>query len=108
MRVLDIRSLALTAAILATLAAGGCASAPRPYRDPALAFAAPNVDEIAILASAQKFVGQQPSASVSVKGRAFVLDCVGAVCAIYYDSAWTWPRTSPPTRGTESAVSIGA
>jgi hypothetical protein len=79
-------SLAMTVALLVALGAGGCASAPRPYRDPALAFAAPSEDEISVFASAQKFIGQPPSAAVSVRGRPFVLDCIGTVCAIYYDS----------------------
>jgi cell wall-associated NlpC family hydrolase len=43
-----------------------------------------SADEKAVLASAKTLLGQPPDASVNVNGRAFTLDCIGTVSAIYY------------------------
>ena len=94
----------------AALAAAGCASAPaaplpalppaeaappRPasisaadrglYRSMDEARAAPTEEELKVVASSKKLLGQAPNAKVLVKGRQFTLDCIGTVCAIYYE-----------------------
>ncbi|MGA2976520.1 MAG: CHAP domain-containing protein [Spirochaetia bacterium] len=43
-----------------------------------------SVDEKAVLASANTLLGRAPSSTVNVKGRTFVLDCIGTVSAIFY------------------------
>jgi hypothetical protein len=43
-----------------------------------------SADEKAVLASANTLLGQPPDARVNVNGRAFTLDCIGTVSAIYY------------------------
>jgi len=94
----------------AVLAAAGCASAPAPgaaavppaeaapprpasisaadlglYRSMDEARAAPTEEELKVVASSKKLLGQAPNAKVLVKGRQFTLDCIGTVCAIYYE-----------------------
>jgi hypothetical protein len=46
--------------------------------------AAPTEDELRIVDSSKLLVGQKPNAKVVVNGKAFTLDCIGTVCAIYY------------------------
>ncbi len=41
-------------------------------------------DETAVIASARTLVGRPPDSTVMVKGRTFVLDCIGTVSAIFY------------------------
>lgn len=37
-----------------------------------------------MIASAETLVGEPPNAKVVVKGKLFVLDCIGTVSAIFY------------------------
>jgi len=60
------------------------AEIPTVYRTPEEARAALDDREKAVIASAETFLGQKPNAIVSVKGKKFMLDCIGTVSAIYY------------------------
>ncbi len=77
----------------------GCMSAPYddPYGPPdpprsdsppyraADAITAPlSPDEKAVIASADTLIGMAPESRVVVNGRAFILDCIGTVSAIFY------------------------
>jgi hypothetical protein len=54
------------------------------YRTAPQQRATPSGDERAVIASAKTLLGRPPDAKVSVNGRAFTLDCIGTVSAIYY------------------------
>jgi hypothetical protein len=54
------------------------------YRSMEEARMPPTEQEIAVLASANALIGKAPDSRVVVNGRAFVLDCIGTVSAIYY------------------------
>lgn len=54
------------------------------YRDPGKIHEPLSEDELRVQASAKLLIGQLPEARVSVKGRVFVLDCIGTVAAIYW------------------------
>jgi hypothetical protein len=46
--------------------------------------APPTEEELAVIASAKTLLGKPPNARVAVNGRAFTLDCIGTVSAIFY------------------------
>jgi hypothetical protein len=67
----------------------GCATLFRPkgrmeYRTMEEARMPPTEQETAVLASARTLIGRAPESKAVVNGRAFVLDCIGTVSAIYY------------------------
>jgi hypothetical protein len=63
---------------------GGTLTDDTAYRIPEQTRAPASVEEKAVLASARTLIGQKPEAKVVVRGRAFTLDCIGTVSAIYY------------------------
>ena len=54
------------------------------YRTPEQQQMPPTPDELAVIASAKTLLGKPPNANVTVKGRAFTLDCIGTVSAAFY------------------------
>lgn len=72
----------------------GCASvsqipsvdSPGLYRQPGLTRKVPDSEELRIIESARFLVGQELNARVSINGKAFILDCIGTVSAVFWDS----------------------
>jgi hypothetical protein len=78
-----VRAL-VSAPRLSTSRPGSSDNSPRPYRSPEEARKPPTKDELEVIASAETLVGEPPNAKVVVKGKLFVLDCIGTVSAIFY------------------------
>jgi hypothetical protein len=60
------------------------AGALRIYRTQQEQQAPPSGDEQSVIASARTLLGKAPEAKVTVNGKAFTLDCIGTVSAIYW------------------------
>ena len=56
------------------------------YREPGLMRKILNPEELRVIESARLLVGNDLNARVTVNGRAFILDCIGTVSAVFWDS----------------------
>lgn len=54
------------------------------YRSAAILAMPLNTEEQGVLSSANSLMGRPPGSKVTVKGKSFTLDCIGTVCAVYY------------------------
>jgi hypothetical protein len=68
----------------ASLAPAGSDLPDGSYRTREQVMQPPTPAEKAVLVSADALLGQAPDSRVRVKGRTFVLDCIGTVSAIFY------------------------